>query len=153
MKVGSDAHQEARASQRNECCGRVAIHDSINRLTLAVSASVHSLVSRTIFPKVALGAWLSSGPHPTLTVPLCLTLHGNTVGFTWHPDHAAAEPQMNASLCRLPSPCCRSRVRGERLHSVYIIKARHRHRGLHIQSLPLSGFVSAFLSLSLTLKN
>ena len=42
-------------------------------------------------------------------------------------------------------------MRGERLHSVYIIKARRTHRGLQIQSLPRSGLVSVFLSLSLTL--
>lgn len=64
---------------------------------------------------------------------------------------------MNASLCRLPggpglpSHSCRGCVRGERLHSVYIIKARRTHRGLQIQSLPRSGLVSVFLSLSLTL--
>lgn len=58
---------------------------------------------------------------------------------------------MNAGLCRLPSPYCTGCVRGERLHSVYIIKARHRHRGPQIQTQVLSGFVSLFLSLSLTL--
>lgn len=39
---------------------------------------------------------------PAVTVPLCPTLHGKAAGFIWHPDHAAAQPQMNASLCRLP---------------------------------------------------
>lgn len=42
----------------------------------------------------------SSGP--AVTVPLCPFLHGNAVASTWHPDHAAAETQMNASLWRLP---------------------------------------------------
>lgn len=51
----------------------------------------------------------------------------------------------------LPSHSYRGYVRGERLHSVYIIKARRTHRGLQIQSLPRSGLVSVFLSLSLTL--
>lgn len=93
-------------------------------------------------------------PPPRSDCHLCASLcFGNMVGFTWLPGHAAAEPHMNASLCQvpegglgLPSPCCRGCVREERLHSVYIIKTRRKHRGLQIQSLPNSGFISVFLS-------
>lgn len=41
-------------------------------------------------------------------------------------------------------------MRGERLHSVYIIKARRAHRGLKMQTLPLSGFVCVSVTLTLT---
>lgn len=69
------------------------------------------------------------------------------LSLRWMLVYASSQGEWGAGL---PGPYCRGCVRGERLHSVYIIKARRTHRGLQMQKLPLSGFASVFLSLTLT---
>lgn len=93
--------------------------------------------------------WLS------LCAPGCRRTQG---GFTLGPDHAGAQPQMNARLCPLPgrlqglpSPRCRGFVRGERLHSLYIRKARHTHTHTQFLFLSLWGFLTHNFNLILTL--
>lgn len=150
MKVGSEALQEALC-----CCSQwvqwVFSDVKYTALHWQLVPLCRSPISRTIFsaasPRFQFWGrhyarldYQVAGRYSVLTVTLCPALHGNMVGFTWHLDHAAAEPQMNASLyllplgagakrgsLGLPSLCYRGCVRGERLHSVYIIKARHTH--------------------------
>lgn len=100
--------------------------------------------------------WTAPAP---LWLSLCAPGRRRTLGgFTLRPDHADAQPQMNARLWTLPgrlqglpSPRCRGFVRGERLHSLYIRKARHTHTHTHISVLSLRGLVTHNFPLILTL--